>query len=113
MARHYLDHASTSPPRPEVVAAMTERLSRPAGDPGRIHAEGLESRVAVETAREQQAVPQRLRYREIAAAIDVEIASGAVAVGSRLPSEAALAARHAADPDLVVDWERARYLAHT
>ena len=27
--------------------------------------------------------------------------------------EAALAARHAADPDLVVDWERARYLAHT
>ena len=53
MARHYLDHASTSPPRPEVVAAITERLARPAGDPGRIHAEGLESRVAVETAREE------------------------------------------------------------
>ena len=49
MARHYLDHASTSPPRPEVVAAMTEWLSRPGGDPGRIHAEGLEARVAVET----------------------------------------------------------------
>ncbi|SDH28395.1 GntR family transcriptional regulator [Agrococcus jejuensis] len=48
----------------------------------------------MESAREQQAAPQRLRYREVAAAIDVEIASGAVAVGSRLPSEATLAARH-------------------
>ena len=55
MTRHYLDHASTSPPRPEVVVAMTERLGRAAGDPGRIHAEGLEARVAVETAREEVA----------------------------------------------------------
>ena len=55
MARHYLDHASTSPPRPEAVEAMTARLARPAGDPGRIHAEGLEARVAVEGAREEVA----------------------------------------------------------
>ncbi len=27
--------------------------------------------------------------------------------------EAALAAEHAPDPDVVSDWERARYLAHT
>ncbi|MET0729046.1 MAG: aminotransferase class V-fold PLP-dependent enzyme, partial [Acidimicrobiales bacterium] len=55
MSRHYLDHASTSPPRPEVVAAITTWLARPGGDPGRIHVEGLEARVAVETAREQVA----------------------------------------------------------
>lgn len=34
---------------------MTGWMSRPGGDPGRIHAEGLEARVAVETAREQVA----------------------------------------------------------
>lgn len=55
MSRHYLDHASTSPARPEVVAAVSEWLARPGGDPGRIHAEGLAARVAVETAREQVA----------------------------------------------------------
>ena len=32
---------------------MTEWLARPGGDPGRIHAEGLEARVAVETGREE------------------------------------------------------------
>jgi cysteine desulfurase len=53
--RHYLDHASTSPVRPEAIAAVVEWLGRAGGDPGRIHAEGLEARVAVETAREQVA----------------------------------------------------------
>jgi cysteine desulfurase len=52
VARHYLDHASTSPARPEAVAAVASWLGK-AGDPGRIHAEGLEARVAIETAREQ------------------------------------------------------------
>ncbi|MEX2292396.1 MAG: cysteine desulfurase family protein [Acidimicrobiales bacterium] len=54
-ARHYLDHASTSPTRPEAVAAIASALARPGGDPGRLHAEGLGARVAVETAREQVA----------------------------------------------------------
>ena len=54
-ARHYLDHASTSPVRPEAVAAMVEHLGTAGGDPGRIHAEGLAARVAVEQAREQVA----------------------------------------------------------
>lgn len=53
MTRHYLDHASTSPVRPEAIAAITSALTDSVGDPGRIHAEGLESRVALETAREQ------------------------------------------------------------
>lgn len=51
--RHYLDHASSSPARPEVVAAISHWLAQPGGDPGRIHGEGLEARVAIETAREQ------------------------------------------------------------
>ena len=53
--RHYLDHASTSPLRPEALAAMTTWLGQPVGDPGRIHSEGMAARVAVETAREQVA----------------------------------------------------------
>lgn len=55
MTRHYLDHASTSPVRPEAVAEIARWLEHPTGDPSRIHAEGLEARVAVETAREQVA----------------------------------------------------------
>ena len=65
MTRHYLDHASTSPARPEVVAAVAEWLGRPGGDPGRIHAEGLEARVAVETAREQVAALLGARPRSV------------------------------------------------
>ncbi len=65
MARHYLDHASTAPARPEAVAAVTEWLARPGGDPGRIHAEGLEARVAVETAREQVAALFGARPRSV------------------------------------------------
>lgn len=63
--RHYLDHASTSPARPEVVAAVSDWLARPGGDPGRIHAEGLAARVAVETAREQVATLFGARPRSI------------------------------------------------
>src|SRR3954447_15828343 len=52
--RSYLDHASTSPARPVAIDAMTTWLAR-AGDPGRIHEEGLAARVAVEQAREEVA----------------------------------------------------------
>ena len=54
MSRHYLDHASTSPPRPEAVAAMTRWLGgdpAPAADPGRVHTEGRAARAVVESAR--------------------------------------------------------------
>lgn len=54
MTRHYLDHASTSPCRPEAAAEVARWLTQ-AGDPGRIHAEGLATRVAVEEAREHVA----------------------------------------------------------
>ena len=63
--RHYLDHASTSPARPEAVEAVVRCLREPVGDPGRIHTEGLTSRVAVEQAREQVAQLFGARSREV------------------------------------------------
>lgn len=63
--RHYLDHASTSPTRPEAVEAVTEWLHRPAGDPGRIHEEGMAARHAVEEAREHVAALLGARSREV------------------------------------------------
>jgi len=54
VARHYLDHASTSPTRPEAVAAMQPWFGALA-DPGRVHTEGHAARVAVEIARDQVA----------------------------------------------------------
>jgi cysteine desulfurase len=65
VSRHYLDHASTSPARPEAIAAMVEWLERPGGDPGRIHAEGLAARVAVEEAREHVAALLGARPRSV------------------------------------------------
>ncbi len=64
MARHYLDHASTSPARPEVVEAMLPWLSF-AADPGRVHTEGKLARGAVEEAREQVADLFGARPREV------------------------------------------------
>jgi cysteine desulfurase len=67
--RHYLDHASTSPPRPEVVEAMVSWLTvagrGEVGDPGRIHAEGMRARVALEEAREAVAALLGARSREV------------------------------------------------
>ena len=66
MARHYLDHASTSPARPEVVEAMLPWLSGElAGDPGRVHTEGRMARAAIEEAREQVAAFIGARPREV------------------------------------------------
>jgi cysteine desulfurase len=55
VARAYLDHASTSPPRPEAIAALESWASRPAADPGRLHEEGRTTRDALEVARRQVA----------------------------------------------------------
>jgi cysteine desulfurase len=61
VTRHYLDHASTSPPRPEVVEAMVAWLEEtdwhgervPFADPGRVHTEGRGARQVLEDARDQ------------------------------------------------------------
>ena len=69
MARHYLDHASTSPIRPTALAVTTEAatLSNQGvlADPGRIHTEGMTSRVALEDARSQVAGAIGCSSREI------------------------------------------------
>lgn len=83
--RHYLDHASTSPMRPEVRDAMVGWINHPAGasfdaaatgglsgrqetaagDPSRIHAEGRAARTALEEAREQIATFLHTRPRQV------------------------------------------------
>ena len=55
MARAYLDHASTTPPRREAIAALTRWAALPPGDPGRLHQEGRTVRDALEEARDQVA----------------------------------------------------------
>jgi len=65
VTRHYLDHASTSPLRPEAVAAMTKLMAQPLGDPGRIHTEGMGARVLLEQARESVAELLGARSREV------------------------------------------------
>ena len=65
MARAYLDHASSSPLRPAALAAMLPFLEGHPGDPGRLHAEGRVTRVAVEVAREQVAALFGARPREV------------------------------------------------
>ena len=64
MSRVYLDHASTSPLRPVARVAMVGWLDL-VGDPGRIHAEGLAARYAVEQARTQVAGLLGARNREV------------------------------------------------
>lgn len=65
MTRAYLDHASTSPLRPAAREAMVAALTDLSGDPGRIHEEGMASRVALEEAREQVAAFLGARSREV------------------------------------------------
>ncbi len=63
--RAYLDHASTSPTRAGAIEAMLQWLRSSAADPGRIHAEGMQSRVALETARDQVGELLGARPREV------------------------------------------------
>jgi cysteine desulfurase len=63
--RHYLDHASTSPLRPEARDAMVEALDVGLGDPSRIHEEGMSARHDVEVARAQVAELVGARSREV------------------------------------------------
>ena len=50
----YLDHAATTPMRPEAIAAMTEELGQ-LGNPSSLHASGRRARRVVEESREQLA----------------------------------------------------------
>ena len=65
MNRAYLDHASSAPLRPAVLDAMLPYLRDHPADPGRLHAEGRVTRVALEDAREQVAAFLGARPREV------------------------------------------------
>ncbi len=69
MGRHYLDHASTSPLRPEAAAAMSRWLEEAGagewGDPGRVHLEGRRARPVLEEAREAVAGFLGTRPRQV------------------------------------------------
>jgi cysteine desulfurase len=65
LARAYLDHASSSPLRPAALDAMLPYLREHHADPGRLHAEGRATRVALEEAREQVAAFFGARPREV------------------------------------------------
>lgn len=65
MSRAFLDHASSSPIREPARTALIDALDRFGADPGRIHAEGMASRAALEHAREQVALLTGSRPREV------------------------------------------------
>ena len=65
MTRAYLDHASSAPLRPVALEAMLPYLRDHPADPGRLHAEGRVTRVALEDAREQVAALVGARPREV------------------------------------------------
>lgn len=99
MARHYLDHASTSPLRPAARDAMVAALDL-AGDPGRIHEEGMTARVALEQAREQVAGLVGARPREVVLTSGATEAIAAVAWGAagRGGHQVVTAVEHSAVP---------------
>jgi cysteine desulfurase len=81
VTRHYLDHASTSPLRPAAREALVAALDSQ-GDPGRIHQEGMTTRVVVEEAREHLAALVGARPREVVFTSGATEAIAAVAFGA-------------------------------
>ena len=66
MARHYLDHASTTPLRPEARAAMAAWADLGVtADPGRVHTEGRMVRATLEDARDGVAALVGVRPRQV------------------------------------------------
>ncbi|HEX2186390.1 MAG TPA: cysteine desulfurase family protein, partial [Chloroflexota bacterium] len=61
----YLDHAATTPVRPEVLAAMLPYFSAGAGNPSSVYRWGQEARRAVDLAREDVAAILGARPQEI------------------------------------------------
>ena len=66
MTRHYLDHASSSPLRPEAARAIGEWLERGTfADPGRVYEEGRVVAAAIEEARDAVAALVRVSPRQV------------------------------------------------
>ena len=90
MARAYLDHASSSPLRPVALDAMLPFLRQHHADPGRLHAEGRVTRVALEEARASVAARFGARPREV-----VFTASGTEAVNTAVWGALRRSGKHA------------------
>ena len=90
MARAYLDHASSSPLRPVALDAMLPFLREHHADPGRLHAEGRMTRVALEEARASVAACFGARPREV-----VFTASGTEAVNTAVWGALRRSGKHA------------------
>jgi cysteine desulfurase len=65
VSRSYLDHASTTPPRPEALEAIRNWMVLPTADPGRLHEEGRVVRDALEAARQQVAALVGVSPRQV------------------------------------------------
>jgi cysteine desulfurase len=61
----YLDHAATTPVRPEVVEAMLPYLTEVFGNPSSAHAYGRRARAALDEAHDRMAVRLNARSREL------------------------------------------------
>lgn len=87
MKRIYLDHAATTPARPEAVAAMVALLSEGGFNPSSIHAEGRAARAALDRSRQIVARVLGAKAREI-----IFTASGSESIGLALIGAARAAA---------------------
>lgn len=98
MARHYLDHASTSPTRPEVASAISNWLGTAHGDPSRMHTEALVDRATVEQARETVGDFFGARAREVVFTSGATESIAAVSWGVRRrgPHQVVSAVEHSA-----------------
>lgn len=93
----YLDHAATSPVRPEVRAAMEPYLADTFGNPSSVHAAGRAARGALEEARERVAAVLGAEPREVVFTGGGTEADNLAVVGRWRSAVAAAAHRPGAD----------------
>lgn len=95
----YLDHAATTPLRPEVREAMLSWLGARWGNPSSAHARGQEARAALEEARERLAAAIGAERREIVFTSGGTEADNLAILGTwRQAAEAARRTRHDPPP---------------
>jgi cysteine desulfurase len=108
VSRAYLDHASTTPPRPQAADALAHWLTLPAADPGRLHEEGRIVRDALEQARADVATLVGAAPREVVFTSGATEAINAAAFGAtrRTPGAPVLLAgvEHSAVREASARW---------
>ena len=87
MEQVYLDHSATTPPRAEVIAAMSVSLRDHWGNPSSLHATGVRALEAVERARERVAALLGAQADEIVFTASGTEADNHALVGATLAGE--------------------------